>query len=250
MAKNIQYLLIPVLAGCLLTACKKSELTSYTQPDMIYFYKENYNLNRDSTVYSFAIKPDGLMVDTVKVPLRIMGLAAGYDRSVNIQIVADSSTALPEQYTLLPTSVKAGSYTANVQLVVNRTPALKTNDVRLLLAIDTSGDFLPGVYNSAASPSSGGGSRRYPVRINDFLTKPSNWDSFQTYYFGAYSQVKYKLIIDVTGRSEFSSSGDNAASSSQMTYYKIKCRNYLNDLNAATGAKLKDENGTEITFPN
>jgi hypothetical protein len=250
MVKNKQYLLIPVLICGLNTACKKSELTSYTQPDMIYFYKDYYNADKDSTVYSFAIKPDGLMVDTVKVPLRIMGVAASSDRSVTIQIVADSSTAQAEQYSVLPTIVKAGAYTTNVPLLVKRMPALKTNDVRLLLEVGTSDNFLPGVYNSAASASRGGGSLRYPVRINDFLTKPSNWDSFVAIYFGAYSQVKYKLVIEVTGRTEFLTSGDNAVTTSLMTYFKIKCRNYLADLNAASGAKLKDETGAEITFPN
>jgi hypothetical protein len=250
MAKYIKYILFPVLFGCLVTSCKKSELTSYTQPDMIYFYKNYYNTDKDSTVYSFAIKPDALTVDTVKIPLRIMGVATTHDRSVNIQIVADSSTALAEQYSVLPTIVKAGEYTTNVPLLVKRTPALKTNDVRVLLEIGASDDFLPGIYNSAASASIGGGSLRYPVRINDFLTKPSNWDSFIASYFGAYSQVKYKLVIDVTGRTQFLISGDDAVTTSQMTYFKIKCRNYLADLNAANGTKLKDETGTEITFPN
>jgi len=250
MAKNIFYLLFPVLFGCLFTACKKSELTSYTQPDMIYFYKNFYNTDKDSTVYSFAIKPNALLVDTVKIPLRIMGVATSRDRSVNIQVVADSSSALAEQYAVLPTIVKAGEYTTSVPLLVKRAPALKTGDVRVLLEIGASDDFLPGVYNSAASASRGGGSVRYPVRINDFLTKPSNWDSFIANYFGAYSQVKYKLVIDVTGRTQFLTSGDDAVTTSQMTYFKIKCRNYLADLNAANGTKLKDETGTEITFPN
>ncbi|OQP52966.1 hypothetical protein A4D02_21415 [Niastella koreensis] len=250
MAKNILYLLIPALFGCQLIACKKSELTSYTQPDMIYFYKDYYNTDRDSIVYSFAIKPDALTVDTVKIPLRIMGVAVSRDRSVNIQIVADSSTALAEQYTVLPVIVKAGAYTANVPLLVKRAPALKTSDVRVLLEIGNSDDFLPGVYNSTASASRGGGSVRFPVRINDFLTKPSNWDSFIAAYFGTYSQVKYKLVIDVLGRTQFLISGDDAVTTSQMTYFKIKCRNYLADLNTASGTKLKDETGTEITFPN
>lgn len=250
MAKNILYLLIPVLFGCQLIACKKSELTSYTQPDMIYFYKDYYNTDRDSIVYSFAIKPDALTVDTVKIPLRIMGVATSRDRNVNIQIVADSSTALAEQYLVLPTIVKAGEYTANVPLLVKRAPALKTSDVRILLEVGSSDDFLPGVYNSVASASRGGGSVRFPVRINDFLTKPSNWDSFIASYFGAYSQVKYKLVIDVAGRTQFLISGDDAVTTSQMTYFKIKCRNYLADLNTASGTKLKDETGAEITFPN
>ncbi|MBO9201599.1 MULTISPECIES: DUF4843 domain-containing protein [Niastella] len=250
MAKKIKYLYILLLFGVAITACKKSNPTSYTQADRIYFYKDNYNPDKDSIVYSFAIKSNALVQDTVKIPLRIMGVAAGFDRTVTIQVVADSSTALPQQYDLLPTIVKAGDYTTNVQLLVNRAPALKTADVRLLLEIGTSDDFLPGVYNSATSTTSGGGSVRFPVRINDILTKPSNWDGFCATYFGAYSQVKYKLVIDVTGRTEFLTTGDDPVSIPQMNFFKKKCRNYLTDLNTANGINLKDENGNEITFPN
>lgn len=249
MGNKIKYVCLPVLFAWLITACRKSELTGYSQPDMIYFYKDFYNADKDSIVYSFAIKPNGLVADTVKIPMRIMGLASDYDRTVNIQMVADSSTALAQQYTILPTIVKAGMYTTNVPLLVKRMPELKTKDVRLLLEVAASDEFLPGVYNSTPSASRGGGSVRFPVRINDFLTKPSNWDSFITYYFGAYSQVKYKLAIDVTGRTQFLTSGEDPVTSSQMTFFKILCRNYLIDYNA-TNTPLKDENGTLVTFPN
>src|ERR1044072_5965836 len=92
------YILIPALFVWL--ACKKSELTSYTQPDMIYVYKDFYNTNKDSVTYSFAIKANSLMTDTIKVPLRIMGNARDKDRTVAIQIVADSTTATSQQFTI------------------------------------------------------------------------------------------------------------------------------------------------------
>lgn len=249
MVTIIKHLFVPVLGISLLFACKKSDLVSYTQPDMIYFYKDYYNTDKDSMVYSFAIRPDALTSDTVKIPLRIMGAAIDRDRTVNIKVVADSSTALEQQYTLLPTIVPAGSYTTYVPLLVKRTAELKTTEVRLLLEVGESADFKPGVYNSASSASRAGGSIRYPVRINDFLTKPSNWDSFITYYFGTYSQVKFKLVIAVTGRSQFLTSGDDPVTISQMTYYKILCRNYLAGYNAVN-PPLLDENNVAVSFPN
>src|SRR5687767_137502 len=87
------YLFIPVLFAWLVAACKKSNLTEYVQPDMIYVYKDFYNTNKDSATYSFAIKPNGVMTDTVKVPLRIMGIARDKDRTVAVQTVAGSTTA-------------------------------------------------------------------------------------------------------------------------------------------------------------
>ncbi len=249
MVKIIKHVFVPVLFVSMMVACKKSDLTSYTQPDMIYFYKNYYNTDKDSIVYSFAIKSDALTTDTVKIPVRIMGVASDRDRTVNIRVVADSSTALGDQYTLLPTIVQAGSYTAEVPLLVKRTPELKTTEVRLLLEVGESADFKAGISNSSSSSSRAGGSTRFPVRINDFLTKPSNWDSFITYFLGAYSQVKYKLVIEITGRTQFLTSGDDPVTISQMTYFKILCRNYLADFNAVN-PPLVDENGVLVTFPN
>ncbi|WP_205511274.1 DUF4843 domain-containing protein [Longitalea arenae] len=249
MVKHLKHIYLPVFLILLVIACKKSELTSYTQPDMIYFYKDHYLTNKDSIVYSFAVKSNSLQADTIRIPMRIMGVAAGHDRSVHIQAVADSSTASPEHYTILPTTVKAGEFTTNLSLLVHRKADLKTNELRLLLEIAASEDFLPGVYHSASSPSMGGGSVRFPVRINDYLTKPLNWDTFMTFYFGSYSQVKYKLVIDVTGRTEFPNSGDDRLTPSEMTYFGKACAYYLEEYNKTNGTKLTDETGQEITFP-
>jgi hypothetical protein len=243
------YLFIPVIFVWLVTACKKSGLTSYTQPDMIYVYKDFYNTNKDSVTYSFAIKLNSVMTDTVKVPLRIMGNARDKDRTVAIQTVADSTTATSQQYTILPTIVKAGSFTTDIQVLVNRTPEMKTKEVRILLGIAASDDFLPGIPNTTAAPSRAGGATLYLVKINDFLTKPSAWETVLSTYFGAYSQVKYKFIIDVTGRTEFPISGQDMVSPSQFLFYKKLCREALETYNT-NNSPLLDEAGMVVTFPN
>lgn len=242
------YIRIAALLVCLV-ACRKSELASYTQPDMIYVYKDFYNTNKDSTTYSFATKANGLQTDTVKVPLRIMGNAREKDRTVAIQTVADSTTATSQQFTILPTIVKAGSFTTDIPVLVNRTPDMKTKEVRILLAIVASADFLPGVPNTTATTGRAGGATQYLIKINDFLTKPSNWESVLSTYFGAYSQVKYKFMIDVTGRTEFPITGQDAISPSQFLFYKKLCREALETYNT-TYAPLTDEYGMLVTFPN
>lgn len=243
------YILIPVLFVLLGIACKKSELTSYTQPDMVYVYKDFYNTNKDSVTYSFAIKPNSVMTDTVKVPLRVMGNARDKNRMVAIQTVADSTTATSKQYTILPTIVKAGSFTTDIPVLVNRTPEMKIREVRILLTIAASDDFLPGIPNTTATTSRAGGATQYLVKINDFLTKPSNWETVLSAYFGAYSQVKYKFVIDVTGRTEFPISGQDMVSPSQFLFYKKLCREALETYNT-TNTPLTDESGMLVTFPN
>jgi hypothetical protein len=243
------YSLIPVLFVWLVTACKKSNLTSYTQPDMIYVYKDFYNTNKDSATYSFAIKQNSLMTDTILVPLRIMGNARDKDRTVAIQTIPGSTTATSKQYTILPTIVKAGLFTTDIPVLVNRTPEMKIREVRILLAITASADFLPGVPNTTATTSRPGGATQYLIKINDFLTEPSNWESLLSTYFGAYSQVKYKFIIDVTGRTEFPITGQDMVSPSQFLFYKKLCREALETYNTANGP-LIDESGMLVTFPN
>ncbi|HUP13001.1 MAG TPA: DUF4843 domain-containing protein, partial [Niastella sp.] len=148
---------ILVLIWWQITGCKKSELTAYTQPDMIYVYKDFYNTNKDSATYSFAIKANSVMTDTIKVPLRIMGNASDKDRTVNIETVPGGTTATSQQYTILPTIVRPGSFTTDILVLVNRTPEMKIRDVRILLAIAASNDFLPGVPNTTATNSRAGG---------------------------------------------------------------------------------------------
>ena len=248
---NIMRTVFTILAAAAVFAgCKKTALTPYEQPDMIYIYKNSSDPNRDSITYSFATKSASRVQDTVKVPLRIMGLAKNVDRKVNVRVIADSTTAIEgTHYQILPAVVPANSYTGYIPVLVKRNATLKTSELRVMLEVLESADFKPGVPNSPVVGSRSGGAIRILVKLNDYLTKPSNWDSFLVFYFGTFSQVKYSFVISVTGRSEFSTSGTDPVSTSLITYYKLLCKQALNDYTAANGS-LNDEFGSPITFPN
>ena len=230
-------------------ACKKTDLTAYEQPDMVYIYKDYFSMTNDSLVYSFAIKPASLTQDTVKIPVRIMGLAKNTDRAVNVVAVADSSTAKTGQhYELLPTIIKAGSYTTNIPVLVKRSADLQVAEVNLLLEIRESKDFKPGLPNTTPQNPKAGGSLIYKIRLNDILTKPSNWDTRLTTFFGTYSKVKYLFIIQTTGLVEFAYGTAGGPSPAQMVYYNIQCKTALAEYNA-THSPLMDENGIAVSFP-
>lgn len=246
----IIFTLIPSTLLVFMTGCKKSEITSYEQSDMVYIYKDYFATTNDSSSFSFAVKPASRLVDTVKIPLRIMGTAKGKDRVVNVRAIADSSTAVAGQhYDFLPTVIKSGEYTGNILVLVKRTADMKTADKRLLLEVVESADFKPGVPNTATNNPRAGGGLKYLVKINDYLTMPANWNSAPVFSFGTYSQVKYAFVINVTGRSDFPTSGTDAVSSSQFLYYKLICKDALAVYEAANGP-LMDENGIRVTFPN
>lgn len=249
MKQLIKKYFLPAALLFILGSCTKSELTSYAEPDMVYIYKDYFGTKNDSTTYSFAIKANSLTKDTIKIPVRIMGLAKSTDRVVNVAIVTDSTTAVAGQhFDLLPTVIKAGQYTANIEVLVKRAADLQLAEVKLLLEINESADFKPGVPATTPVNPRAGGNLRYKIKLNDILTKPSNWDTRLTTFFGTYSKVKYLYIINVTGLTEFNYGVSGGPSYNEMVYYNILLRTAMANYVAANGPLL-DENGIAVTFP-
>lgn len=229
--------------------CTKSELLRYEAIDMVYFYKDPYKANNDSFNYSFAIKPDGLQEDTVWLTMRIMGEARDFDRVVNLAPDPDGTTAvLGTHYYLPPYIIPAGAFSANLPVVVKRTPEMKTQSVTILLKVIESADFAPGVPNSPVTGSLAGAGLHYLVRVSDFLVKPSNWDNMLVIFFGSYSQVKYKFIIDVTGKTEFPFGPPPQMSYGELLYYKAFVKMKYQEYEALNGP-LIDEFGSPLAFP-
>lgn len=234
----------------LLEGCKKSNPTTYGQEAMIYVYKDGFNARKDSVIYSFATKPNDIMEDTVYVPLRIIGEAADRDRTVKVVAVKDSTSAVEgTHFTIQPVIVRAFEYTTNIKVLVKRSAEMKNQQLRIYLQVEESSDFKPGVPYSLSTGSTWGASLSYNIGINDFLTKPANWDLALNSFFGAYSQEKYKFIIQVTGLSEFPNSGEGAIQYGEFLFLKQKCRQALAEYEKVNGP-LYDENGIRITFPN
>ena len=245
----INHLLFASLLLPGITGCKKSELTQFDQPDMVYIYKDYFATNNDSSIYSFAIRPATLLQDTIKVPMRIMGEARNKDRAVNVMVVKDSTTAVEgKHYKIVPPVIKAGQYKGEINIVLFKTPDLANAGVRLDIAIGESADFKPGLPSTAPVNPRAGGSLKYFVKFNDILTKPSNWDTRLTTFFGAYSRVKYLFIIDITERAEFPYGISGGLSYPEMNYYNILCKTELATYVAANGP-LIDESGATVTFP-
>ena len=226
---------IHVAIGLLCTlnfACKKDELLSFNEKPKIYIYKNTLapvSPVKDSVTYSFAIKPATIAIDTVFVPLRIIGKAENRDRKVNYEVMS-TSTAIPESYTLLPATIKANSFEGRLAILVKKVPALKTKEEKLWLKVTASADFDLGVADQLS----------YLVKINDFLSKPPTWpDNF----FGAYSNIKYDLIIKTTGYVAFNTQIN------EMRFVAQACKNALQIYEAQNGSPLLDELGNRVVFP-
>jgi hypothetical protein len=179
-----------------------------------------------------------------------MGVASNTAREVKLTAVASGTTAIEGiHYELLPYTIPAGAYKADLPVVIKRIPDLKTKEFSLLLQVAESKDFKPGVPNSPVTGGFAGANLQYLIKMNDFLTKPANWDSRLATFFGSYSQVKYKFVIDITGISEFSYGFAGALIAyGEMQYYQALCKRKLAEYVAANGP-LVDEFGVPVSFP-
>lgn len=181
-------MLISPIIFCL-HSCKKAEQKMYTDSSYAYFATDSlFNGQKDSLTYSFAIKPDSRIKDTVYIPLRILGLVAPTNRTV--KVVATGGTAIAgTHYNIISSKIGANRIKDSVMIEMIKTPDLKTRTVSLQLQIAEGGDLPPGIKELT----------KYKLKINNILTKPDNWNGLVGFFFGTYSQVKHRFIIEVTG---------------------------------------------------
>ena len=193
-------------------------------------------LGTDSLDYSFAFYPSSITETAMNMTLFVMGNITDYERSAKIEIVKGETSASEDQYSL-PTEIKvpANTYAIPFTIVLKRTSDLSTKNVRLRIRIVDTGDFHVGVVEHNG----------FTIKWNDMLSKPRNWDELNE-FFGVFSLVKFRFIIDTLGVGEFNI---DTMSWGQLNNYRIVMKNALTAYNEAhTGNPLKDENGQLVSF--
>jgi len=196
--KKILYFLITMI---LLNSCEESELTIFDSKDALYF-DFNQNLphedpdRKDSINYSFGAldkdHPDYLEKDTVWCKLRVQGnssskarkLILKVDESLSTAIVSTHYEALLNDY-ILP----ADSLNIIIPFILFNDESLGADPIYLVININENENFDIGVE----------GQQRAKIKIYDEVTKPPIWDQFLYRYFGPYSLVKHKLILELNG---------------------------------------------------
>ncbi|UYQ95485.1 DUF4843 domain-containing protein [Chitinophaga horti] len=230
------------------SACNK-DVDSYSNDPRVYFFERTNSaipVKVSGKSFTFVLMPATVTEDTLLVAAKIMGAAAKTDRS--FAAAADTgSTATPTtDYKILPGVIKADSLTGYLPVVLYRREELKTVIKKLNLKIVDGGDFKAGATEEI----------RMQLLWNDNLIKPANWDTRPglVTYFGAYSTVKYRFIIDVLGRSEFPLQTSNVFTPGMLTNaammdLKDQVRVALQAYNASHTPALTDENGQLVILP-
>ncbi|MEC5143234.1 DUF4843 domain-containing protein [Chitinophaga sp. 212800010-3] len=214
------------------TECKKGERLMYKNAPLVYFSGSVPAALGDSLPYSFVVRPDTVTKDTVTLRFRISGFAADKDRSVNVQIDQSTTAKQGTHFDISPAVIKAGSYTAEMYVILHRTPDLKEKTFLINLVIDKSPEFDVGLGNSDLR-----------IFVTDQLLMPSDWPDF---IYGPYSRVKHQFMVEHLNSIKITES--LGAQLSEMLAILQKMRLELLKYESVNGP-LMDENGERVTFP-
>ena len=231
---KLMILLLAVIG--MFTACENDKF--YFQDDARVRIEGPYEwaVGTDSLTFSFAAYPSQVQEQGMEMKLYVMGEAAATDRTAKLAIDRTLTTANDDQYIFPETvTIPAGKLEAPFIVTLKRAD-LTSGTVSLYFRIVETNDFKVGVIEQ----------NHFCIKWNDTLSKPKNWDTELLEFFGEYSLVKYRFIIDTIGFGEFSAT---SMSWSELTNYKIIMKTALDEYNDAhPGEPLKDENGLLVTF--
>jgi len=198
----------------LLGACQKAEEIKYIGETCAVFGTTSDTLT--PIVYSFLEHPEALAIDTILVPVRIMGNRASYDRAIVFSVVTAKTTAivnthylpLEEEY-IMP----ADSGLVYLPIIVKNTDVqLSVAPVKLTLKIETNKDF-----------SSHPAMQSTTITFSNTISEPSWWsywlESQST--FPKFSTTAYGLVTKITGRTKFETTAGADMSMFYISVYSM-----------------------------
>ena len=240
--KNITLILLTLIT---LSACKKDKTEVFNSKAGISFYYFP-GLGPDSTNYSFANQIEQKLRDTLYIGMRVMGATVKFDREIEVKALPATTATEGVHFILPKIMLPADSLTVKYPIILINTADLKTNTYHLEIAVAENKDFIQGAIGQANVTTRN--IALYKINFNNQLIKPDYW-IYIANYFGDYSNVKYRFMIDVCGFSDFKpDSIGGPLSYSDFLNYNVRLKNALREYTILNGPTL-DENGQEISFP-
>ncbi|WP_316822402.1 DUF4843 domain-containing protein [Pedobacter gandavensis] len=249
-------LFILIVCG-LFAACKKEQLQQYTEKPRIYLRLEKqafYSLfplaSPGNLRVDYLPQNSSKKTDTLALTFQVSGPASSSPRPFSFERtenVGNGVEGVDFEWLDKDPVIPAGEYKKSLRLVIKRSLNMTKREVSFSYLLKSNEHFELGPKADTTSFSSNQ-SVMSLLAINflakDIAIKESNWDTFIAPYFGPYTEVRYRFIIDVLAKTSFPSN----LQPSVMSSNRSKLRTALNKYNAAHPEKLKDENGNLITF--
>jgi hypothetical protein len=170
-------------------ACRPDVPMPFSARDGVYF-----NAAADSLSYTFAKFPNRL-VDTLKIPVSVLGKPAPQDREITIASVSGTDVnALEGTHfkLLLPYKMPANSVTTLIPVLIYRTGDLDSITASFRLQLKENSNFTFGITSKTS----------IKIRVG-YLQKPTTWGDLTglpwagySTNFGTWTKTKYKLILN------------------------------------------------------
>lgn len=234
-----KYILMAAVAVAALSSCENDGFYYQDEPRVRLVGDENWTLGTDSLELSFTTYAGDEAA--IKVDACIMGNVADHDRTVNIEVDGTKTTASGDLYSVPQTVVvPAGQNKGTFNVVLRNAAKLQSSGVQLYIKVATSEDFAVGVNEE----------NHLLLKWSDIIVRPLYWADIEE-HFGAYSEVKYRFMLDCLMEKGYSTDLDpaNGLNWADLHNYSIVFTNMLKAYNEAhPGAPLTDENGALVTF--
>lgn len=243
--KKIKYLLPLLFAILLISACEEISTEMYDTE------RATVNFTGGITQHSFA--KTGNESDVVSIPFYINGLDVDYIRTVNFEVVQDSTTAAEgdgADYSIISSDVLPNEFSGFLKVKVNK----PVDDKRVYFRIVDGEDFSVGVATETD----------HDLILTNRLTPPVDWNMetgrgrWKTkYYLGTYSTAYYQFIIDHTGETEIpypwavpGYNNDEKWQSAEGTAFKAKLISLLRQYNESIAPEvLLHDDGPAVGLP-
>jgi len=219
-----------LMAIIALASCSKDDALLYSEAPSVYVYN-----TPDSTDYTFATSAVSKLTDTIRIEFRIIGKSSSADRTIQLEPKAGATAKAGYHYKIGTAVIKANEFSTIVPVYLFRKAGLKDSTVKVSFQVKENADFKLGYADKLD----------YRLSITDILSKPTIWDGAWAPYFGTYSEIKFRFLLEATGRTNWNSYPFPADS----RYISQRAKNALLIYNQQHG-DLIDEFGEIVTFPN
>lgn len=242
MKLSFKHIAIALAGLCAFTACENDPFLYQDEARVRLVGDKIWAVGTDSVEFSFVSQPASAQSFGIDVDAVIMGLPAEADRTVALAVDAAGTTADASLYSFPATvTIPAGQDRGTFTVTLNKGAVLETKAVRLRIVTTPNDDFAVGVNEE----------NHLTFVWSNMLKRPLFWDTIEE-HFGAYSNAKYRFMLDCmmeygNGSTDLDPANLNW---SDLHNYKIVFVRELKAYNAAhPGAPLTDENGVLVTFP-
>ncbi len=244
--------LIALIAMSTFISCQEEEiLVNSNDISYIFFAKD---MQKDTTKVCFEFYPmeEGMQVKEAEISLDVIMSGKLQEKDLDFTVSVDeklstfssSQCILPEKCT-----INRGEQKGLVTIRLKNSPDLKTEKKLLALKVNAEGEVKEGIKRYS----------RALLLITDQLVKPDWWSykdqnngtasSVDRYYLGEYSEVKYRLLIDVLrDNDDLLFDGQDKA---KLRKYSLQVKYKVEEENEKRGPgnPLRDEFGKTIEIP-